>query len=62
MTKDIKVKIGDTITFRVVTNYGTHKATRKVTGICTSGKPLVKFHGWDDYQIRWNEIIEVKKK
>ena len=62
MTKDIKFEIGDTITFKAQMMEQCRKATRKVIGIDTSGKPLVRYEGWDNFQVRLDEIIEVKKK
>ena len=55
----IDFKIGDTITFKAQTMYSCRKATRKVVGKDYTGRPLVKYDGWDDFQIRWNEITHV---
>jgi hypothetical protein len=50
------IKVGDEITFKAITMYGSRKATRKVKAIDSSGRPRVRYDGWDDFQVRWNEI------
>lgn len=55
-----KPKPGDRITFRAPTRYGAAKATRKVLKLDPlTGEPLVRFHGWADFRVRFSEIEEV---
>tara|TARA_X000001382_G_C3175683_1_gene180953 strand:- start:3862 stop:4128 length:267 start_codon:yes stop_codon:yes gene_type:complete len=58
-SSEIDFKIGDTITFKAQTMYSCRKATRKVVGKDYTGRPLVRYDGWDDFQIRWNEITHI---
>lgn len=57
----LDIKIGDSITFRAQTLYSCRKATRKVIGLDYSGRPLVRYDGWDDFQVRWNEITHINE-
>ena len=58
-SSEIDFKIGDTITFKAQTMYSCRKATRKVVGKDSTGRPLVRYDGWDNFQIRWNEITHI---
>lgn len=57
-----KLAIGDRIKFRAVTRHSDRPAWRKVVGfdLC-DGRPLVRFHGWDNFIVRWDEIQEIEK-
>ena len=54
-----EVKVGDDLTFKSWTMYGSRKATRKVNAIDSTGRPLVRYDGWHDFQVRWNEVIAI---
>lgn len=53
----IPFEVGQEITFRALTRNGNKKATRKIVGKSANGKPLVRYNGWHDFQINWNEIL-----
>ena len=55
--KPISFEIGQEITFKALTRDGNKKATRKIVGRSTNGKPLVRYNGWGNFQINWNEIL-----
>tara|TARA_R100000773_G_C4220642_1_gene119368 strand:- start:2545 stop:2790 length:246 start_codon:yes stop_codon:yes gene_type:complete len=55
----VKFEVGDFIVFRAQTMWSNAKAKRKCTGKTAQGKPTVKYNGFDDFALRWNEIIEV---
>ena len=56
------IKIGDRITFRAATRWAsgkaTRKATRKVNGFDSAGRPTVRYGGWKDFSVRLSEIEE----
>ena len=54
-----QIKISDRITFRAATRGGRATATRKVVGFWVDGRPLVGFHGWPHFIVRWDEIVSV---
>ena len=54
-----EIKEGDDLTFKSWTMYGSRKATRKVKQIDSSGRPRVRYDGWDNFQVRWNEVISI---
>lgn len=57
--KKPKIKVGDKITFKAMTMYSSRKATRVVREIDSTGRPLVHFDYWTNFQVRWNEISHV---
>ena len=55
----INFKTGQKITFKSPTRSGNTKATRLING-SWCGLPTVRFHGWSNFVIKENEIIEKK--
>lgn len=55
----VNLNIGDRITFKAATRDSYKKMTRVVTGFWPDGCPTVRAHGWSDFVVRWNEILEV---
>lgn len=55
----IKFNIGDTLVFKAQTLYDCRKATRIIRDKDYSGRPEVKYNGYDNFVVRWNEIVEV---
>lgn len=53
------IQIGDRITFRAVTRYGTPKLTRVVNGFWINGNPTVRAHGWPNFVVRPHEITAI---
>jgi|14_taG_2_1085336.scaffolds.fasta_scaffold163346_2 hypothetical protein len=54
----IDFKIGQKITFKSATRSGYAKATRLING-SWCGLPTVRFHGWSNFVIKEDEIIEI---
>lgn len=53
------IEIGTWIRFRAVTRHSDRPAWRKVTGFSPCGRPTVKYHGWDHFIVRHDEILEI---
>ena len=58
MTDAKQLEIGDSITFRAVTRWSSAVATRVITGFSRDGRPLVRYGGWSDFMVSWDEILE----
>jgi hypothetical protein len=54
-----KIAIGDSITFKAATRSHYKLATRKVVDIDVEGRPLVRYHGWNDFVVQWPEVKAV---
>ena len=54
------IKIGDKITFRPLTRWGAPLLTRLVNGFDSLGRPTVRYNGWSDFIVKWDEIIKVQ--
>lgn len=54
----MNIKVGDRITFRAVTRWSAAKLTRVVNGFYFD-KPTVRAHGYADFVVRLDEIIEI---
>lgn len=54
-----QLKIGDRITFVVITRNGRKRATRKVNGFWLGGQPTVRFDGCSEFIVRPDEIKAV---
>jgi hypothetical protein len=55
-----QMKIGDLLTFKAATRYSFRKATRKITGFDSYGRPLVTYAGWSDFIVQPHEILFVE--
>ncbi len=51
--------IGDRIKFRVTTRDGTETVTRVVIGHTPNGGYEVRYHGYDSFIVRANEVIAI---
>ena len=58
---ELKMKIGDLLTFKAATRYSFKKATRKIVGFDHHGRPLVRYAGWSQFIVRPDEIISVER-
>jgi len=59
----LKLKVGDRIKFRAVTRSGAPAVWRKVNGFWFgTNEPTVRYHGWPNFVVKLNEILETEKK
>lgn len=58
ITSSKGINIGDRIRFRAATRHDYKTAERIVVGFW-AGQPKVRYHGWSDFVVQDNEIIEV---
>lgn len=56
-----KINVGDRITFRAATRSDFKVAKRKVVSFDSFGCPQVRYHGWKDFIVRWDEISAVER-
>lgn len=56
-----KLAIGDRITFRAATRSHDRRATRKVVAIDHEGRPLVRYHGYDNFVVHWREVEAIER-
>lgn len=56
-----KMQIGDLLTFKAATRCSYRKATRRITGFDSYGRPLVRYAGWSGFIVRLSEIISVEQ-
>lgn len=59
--KPCKLAIGDSITFKAATRSDFKRVRRKVVGIDAAGRPMVRYHGWSDFVVRWDEVQEIHR-
>tara|TARA_X000001382_G_scaffold5176_1_gene4448 strand:+ start:831 stop:1160 length:330 start_codon:yes stop_codon:yes gene_type:complete len=55
----VEFNIGDKLVFKAQTLYGREKATRIIRDKDYVGRPEVRYNGYDNFVVRWNEIVEV---
>ena len=53
---------GNVITFRAVTRGGAPALSRVIKDITSAGRPVVHAHGWPDFQVKPDEILNVIPK
>jgi len=56
------VEVGDHINFYDSTSSDNRKHKRVVKGFARCGCPTVRYQGYDDFAVLWDEIAEVVKK
>lgn len=54
-----RLKVGRTLVFKAATRSDYKKASRKIVGIDSFGRPLVRYHGWSNFVVHPREILEV---
>ena len=53
------IKVGDRIQFRSITRWNSRTVWRKVNGFWAGRGPTVRFGGWGNFIVRWDEIVDV---
>lgn len=54
-----RAKIGDSIKFKAATRSHYKVAVRRVTGYYANGYTVTRYHGWSDFCVRADEVLEV---
>jgi hypothetical protein len=54
-----KIKQGDTITFKAATRSDFKTVSRKVVGVDSFGRPMVRYHGYSHFVVLWREVSQV---
>jgi hypothetical protein len=52
-----KMQIGDLLTFKAATRCSYRKATRKIRGFDSYGRPMVGYEGWSNFIVQPKEVI-----
>jgi hypothetical protein len=56
-----KMKPGDLLTFKSATRSHYKQATRVIVSVDYLGRPCVRYHGWDNFVVHFDEIISVER-